>query len=219
MLPQVALIDPALTLDLPRELTATTGMDALTQLIEAFVSNRANPMTDTLCQAGIIRAARSIRSAFHEGSNLNARIEMSLAALYSGMALANARLGAVHGIAGPLGGMIAAPHGGICARLLPIVMAANLKAIQDRDPETPALDRFKLVAQLLTGSQSASAEDSVAFLKDLCSDLCIPPLGGYGLAESDLPQLIANALKSSSMQGNPVTLTPAEVEAIVRSAM
>jgi len=219
MLPRVALIDPELTFHLPPEITATTGMDALTQLIEAFVSNRANPMTDTLCRDGIQRAARSLRSAYLEGGNLEARTDMSLAALYSGIALANARLGAVHGIAGPLGGMITAPHGAICARLLPIVMAANLRAIQERDPGSSSFDRIKVVAQLLTGSQSASVEDGASFLENLCSDLFIPQLAYHGLTESDLPQLIANSLKSSSMQGNPIQLTHIEVEDIVHSAM
>jgi len=102
--PRIALVDPELALELPAALTATTGLDALTQLIEAYVSCRANPMTDALCAEGIRRAARSLRRACDDGHNLAAREDMALASLLSGIALANAGLGAVHGFAGPIAG-------------------------------------------------------------------------------------------------------------------
>ena len=132
MLPRWAIVDPLLTHSMPPELTASTGLDALTQLIEAFVSNKANPLTDGVCREGLQRAGRSLRRAFEDGSDAEAREDMSLASLFSGMALANAKLGAVHGFAGPLGGMTDAPHGVICGKLLPYVMQANVRALQDR---------------------------------------------------------------------------------------
>jgi len=135
MLPRLALIDPRLTLSMPPLLTAFTGLDALTQLMEAFVSNRANPLTDGLCREGMERAARSLLRAFQDGKDLDAREDMALAALFSGLALANAGLGTVHGFAGPLGGMLPAPHGALCGLLLPHVMEANVHALKTRVPD------------------------------------------------------------------------------------
>ena len=122
MLPRLAVIDPQLTLSMPPPLTAFTGLDALTQLMEAFVSNKANPLTDGICREGMGRAARSLRKAFEDGKDQTAREDMAVASLFGGLALANAKLGAVHGFSGPLGGMFAAPHGAICGLLLPHVM-------------------------------------------------------------------------------------------------
>src|SRR5882672_4367100 len=150
MLPKIALIDPELTYDLPPSITASTGLDALTQLIEPYVSSRANPMTDAICVEGMRRAARSLRVAFETGSRAFAeREDMAVASLFGGMALANAGLGAVHGLAGPIGGMFPAPHGAICAVLLPHVMAANLQAMRQREPNHPAMLRYDSVARLL----------------------------------------------------------------------
>ena len=134
MLPRVAVVDPELTCDLPPAITASTGLDALTQLIEPYVCSRANPMTDALCVEGIRRAARSLRAAFAEGRNAAARADMAVASLFGGLALANAGLGAVHGFAGPIGGQFPAPHGAVCAALLPQVMEANLRALRQRQP-------------------------------------------------------------------------------------
>jgi alcohol dehydrogenase class IV len=132
LLPRVALVDPELTLNLPPGLTASTGMDALTQLIEPYVSVRANAMTDAVCVEGMRRAARSLRRAFEQGNEAAAREDMALASLFGGLALANAGLGAVHGFAAPVGGMFPAPHGAVCAALLPGVMAANVRALRLR---------------------------------------------------------------------------------------
>ena len=152
MLARVALVDPELTYDLPPALTASTGLDALTQLIEPFVCLRANPMTDGLCVEGMRRAARSLRVAFTDGQNKSAREDMAVASLFGGLALANAGLGAVHGFAGPIGGMFPAPHGAVCAALLPHVMTANIRALRQRAPGSEALRRYDKVARLLTGS-------------------------------------------------------------------
>lgn len=217
MLPRLAIVDPQLAIGLSPEDTAATGLDALTQLIEPFLSNAANPLTDALCREGIRRAARSLRRACQQGDDLQAREDMSVASLFSGMALANARLGAVHGFAGSLGGMFPAPHGAICARLLPLVLEANLKALQERAPLSTS--RFDEVAQLLTGGVSAQAKDGVLWLKELTDALKIPPLAVYGIQKSDFPEIVAQAKKASSMKGNPIELNDGELMAILEMAL
>ena len=218
MFPRLALIDPELTLSMPPAVTAGTGVDALAQLLEAWVSKRANPLTDGLCREGIIRAARSLRKTYQQGDDLDARLDMSLAALFSGLALANAGLGAVHGIAGPLGGMCAAPHGAACGLLLPFVMEGNVRALQKRRPQSAAHARYLRAARMLTGSQSADVPNAVQWLQDLCRDLNIPPLSHYDLAPTRIPQLVAQAEKASSMQANPIVLTTDELHEIIEKA-
>jgi alcohol dehydrogenase class IV len=219
LLPRMALVDPLLTHSMPPETTASTGLDALTQLIEAFVSHKANPLTDGLCREGLQRAGRSLRRAFENGSDAQAREDMSLASLFSGLALANAGLGAVHGFAGPLGGQTIAPHGVICGRLLPHVMEANVRALRDRAPDSPALARFDEIARILTGHDTARASDAVSWIQDLCKRLGLPGLGRYGLTQEAMPAVVAQACKASSMKGNPIELTEAELTAIVEAAL
>ncbi|WP_169972935.1 iron-containing alcohol dehydrogenase [Tautonia rosea] len=218
LLARLAVIDPELTVSMPPKITAFTGMDALTQLIEPFVSNAANPITDGICREGLARAARSLARAFEDGSDLSAREDMALAALCGGIALANARLGAVHGFAGVLGGATGHPHGAICARLLPIVMETNLCAITQRgDPAI--LDRFAEVARTLTGDPEAEALDGVAWVRARCEDFQIPGLGEAGLSSDDCDWIIPIAQRASSMKGNPVALTDAELCAILEEAL
>ena len=220
MLPKLAIIDPELTLSLPSTVTASTGLDALTQCIEPFVSHLANPLTDGICREGIHRAAGALQQAFEHGDNLVARIDMSLAALFGGLALANAKLGAVHGFAGPLGGMYpTAPHGVICGRLLPFVMEVNLQALQSREPQNPALIRFDELAQLLTGSPLAKALDGVAWIQELAKVLDVPSLSTYGVIEADFATIIKKAQKASSMKGNPIVLKTNELEQILEMAV
>jgi alcohol dehydrogenase class IV len=218
LLPRLAVVDPQLTLGLPQAITARTGLDALTQLIEAYVSIRANPMTDGLCVQGIQLAARSLRRAFHHGDQPEPRHDMALAALFSGMALANAGLGVVHGFAAPLGGWFGAPHGAICAAMLPYGMEVNLRALRDRDPQSTALPRYEEVGRMLTGRPQATAGDGVAWARDICAEFEIPPLGFYGVSEQDVAGLVEASAKTSSMKGNPVVLTPEELrEVLLRS--
>jgi alcohol dehydrogenase class IV len=215
MLPRLAIVDPELTYSLPPEPTATTGLDALTQLIEPFLSNTANPMTDAICREGIRRATRSLLRAYQHGDDVRAREDMSLASLFGGMALANAKLGAVHGFAGPIGGMFPAPHGAICARLLPLVLETNLMALQFRGNQPETLQKFDEVAQMLTGKTNAQAKDGILWLKDLVTALNIPPLATYGIQKSDFPEIIAQAKKASSMKGNPIELKEDELTRIL----
>ncbi len=219
MLPRLAVIDPELTVSVPPAITANTGLDALTQVIEPLVSIRANPLIDSICREGIARAARSLRRAYEQPDDLAAREDMALASLCGGLALANAGLGAVHGFAGALGGMFPAPHGAVCARLLPFVMEANVRALQARDADNPALRRYDEVARLLTGEQTAVAADGIAWVKALCAALSVPPLSAYGLREADLPAVIEAAARASSMKANPLVLTPDEMEAVLRQAL
>ncbi|HEY5043230.1 MAG TPA: iron-containing alcohol dehydrogenase [Verrucomicrobiae bacterium] len=219
MLPRIAVIDPELTYDLPPALTATTGLDALTQLIEPYVCLRANPLTDGFCEQGFFRAARSLREAVFNGQNKSAREDMALASLLGGLALANAGLGAVHGFAGPIGGSFPAPHGAVCAALLPHVMAANLRALREREPQNPALQRFQKIAALLTGQPKAAADEGVEWVQTLVADLKIPRLGTYCIREEHVTDLVTKAANASSMKANPIVLTTVELAQTLRLAL
>ncbi len=219
MLPRVALIDPELTLSLPPGITASTGMDALTQCIEPFVSPAANALTDVFCRDGIQRAARSLLRAYHDGSEIDAREDLSAAALMGGLALANAKLGAVHGFAAPIGGMFDAPHGAVCAALLAPVMRANLDALRERAPEHPSLERYAEVARLLTGRLDAAADDGVQWVEALTHDLRVPGLSVYGVNSDVLPEIADKAAHASSMKGNPIALSQAELAGILHAAL
>ena len=219
MLPALALVDPELTYAMPPAITAATGLDALTQLLEAYTSSKANPLVDGICREGLVRAARSLRKAFVDGSDAAAREDMALAGLFSGLALANAGLGAVHGFAGPLGGLYPAPHGAVCARLLPFVMTTNVAALRERSPQSSALERYAEVAAIVTGTTDASAEDGVEWVKELCSDLDVPTLSAYGLKTDAFPLVCEKAAKASSMKGNPVALTEQELTSILEASM
>ncbi|HET8550453.1 MAG TPA: iron-containing alcohol dehydrogenase [Bryobacteraceae bacterium] len=203
MLARVALIDPELSVGLPAEVTASTGLDALTQLIEPYVSVRANAMTDVFCLEGMCRVRRSLARAHRDGTDLEARADMSFAALLGGLALANAGLGAVHGFAAPIGGMFDAPHGAVCAALLPHAVDVNVQALREREPESEALRRY----------------DDLGWVRELCSRLGIPPLRRWGVTADHVPELVEKAAKASSMKGNPIVLTRAELTEIVERAL
>ncbi len=228
MLPKLALVDPALTYDLPPAITASTGLDALTQVIEPYVSSRANAMTDALCLEGIRRAARSLKIAYQAAREKNsesqaparsAREDMSVVSLFGGLALANAGLGAVHGFAGPIGGMFHAPHGAVCAALLPHVMNANIRALRERLPESESLARYKEVARLLTGSSDAKEEDGIAWVRKTVTELNIPPLGTYGITRQHTSNLVEKATQASSMKANPIALNADELSELVERAL
>jgi alcohol dehydrogenase class IV len=219
MLPRLALVDPELTYSLPPEITASTGLDALAQLIEPFVCVKANPMTDAFCREGIRRAARSLLLAYEHGDNPAAREDMTLASLFGGLALANAGLGAVHGFAAPIGGMFPAPHGVVCACSLPHVMAINVQALRERQPENAVLQRYAEIAQLLTSNPQATAADGIAWMQTLCQALRIPALAAYGMTAADVPVLIEKAAAASSMKANPIKLTSEEMREILTRAL
>ena len=219
LLAKVALVDPELTYDLPSAITASTGLDALTQVIEPYVCSRPNPMTDALCVEAIRRAARSLQRAFEQGRDPAARLDMSVASLFGGLALANAGLGAVHGFAAPIGGQFHAPHGAVCAALLPHVMEANVRALRERQPAAEPLRRYDEVARLVTGSATATAEAGIEWVRALVTNLGIPGLGQYGLTREHTAELVGKAAQASSMKANPITLTPDELASILERAL
>lgn len=217
MLPRLALVDPELALGLPAALTAATGMDALTQLLEAFVCTRANAMTDALCAQAIPLAVQALPRVAKDGADLTARADMALAALFSGMALANAGLGAVHGFAAPLGGRYGLPHGAVCAALLPAVWEVNLSAVRDRG-RVETRQRFQQVAAWLTGNIEATAEDGVSALRDLADRLGLARLQALGVPLEEADTLLPLAQRASSMKANPVPLTERELRACLEKA-
>ena len=222
MYPDIAVVDPALSITMPPEITASTGMDALTQLIEAFTTPFATPFTDALCREGIARVARSFLCAFHHGNDIDARADMSIASLFSGIALANAKLGAVHGIAGPMGGMINASHGAICARLLAPVTALNIKLLEKKMAESPILEKYRETASILTGETDASLNSGIRWITDMTRKMNIPGLGALGINDSNcghIEQIARNAKNSSSMKGNPVEYTQKETADLIKSAI
>ncbi len=219
LLPRLAVVDPELTYGLPPAITASTGLDALTQLIEPYVSVRANPMTDALCLEGMRRAAGALARAWHDGGDREARRDMALASLWGGLALANAGLGAVHGFAAPVGGMFPAPHGAVCAALLPHAMEITIRALRARASTSEALQRYATVGRTLTGRADASAEDGAAWVGRLCRKLEIAPLATYGVRSEHVPALVENAARASSMKGNPIALTAAEQAEVLMRAM
>jgi alcohol dehydrogenase class IV len=219
MLAKIALIDPELTRDVPREVTASTGLDTLTQLIEPYVSIRANAMTDLYCIEGIKRVAACLERAFQDGHDLGARESMSFASLLSGLALANAGLGVVHGFASPLGGMLEAPHGALCAAVLPYGTAVNIRALRARDSDGEALRRYGEIARILTGRANATPEDAVSWIGELCHKLAIPNLRHYCLDQGQIPELVTKAAQASSMKANPIQLTTEELTEIAEQAL
>jgi len=219
MLPDIALIDPQLALGCPPAVTAASGMDALTQCLEAYVSSKAQPLTDVFCVEGIRRVMCSLERAVTHGHDLTARTDMALAALLSGMALANAGLGAVHGFAAPIGGMFQAPHGAVCAALLPHVWEVNAAAVQ-RCGDGGKIARFRQASTLLLPGQGT--DDPVAaaqMLRGLAERLEIPPLRQHGIVSKDLDEIAKKAAATSSMKGNPVPLTDAELLRVLEAAL
>jgi alcohol dehydrogenase class IV len=220
LLPKVAVVDPDLLVGVPRPTIATSGMDALSQLIEPLLSRRANPFTDALARDGIRRSARSLRRAYEDGmEDGGVREDLALASLFSGMCLANSGLGAVHGLAAAAGPRLSAAHGAVCAAVLAAAVEVNLRALRERAPENPALLRLIELATLLTGRPDASPEDAIAWLDELTAALSIPGLASYGLDQADIDAVVAAAQRASSMRGNPIELSNAEVGQIVTRSL
>jgi alcohol dehydrogenase class IV len=213
MLPAVALVDPALTYSLPSDVTASTGLDALTQLIEAYTCNRSNRLSDAFALSGLKCAGRSLLTAFNDGSPA-ARSEMAYASLCSGLALANSGLGAVHGFASVLGGRYPISHGVCCAALLPHVVKANRTALQAREPHSPIIKRYAEIESLLS-----DGNDLGETLDNLVEALKVPRLSAFGITTNDIPDLVAQSQKASSMKANPIVLTDGELFAILAATL
>ncbi len=211
MLPRIAIVDPDLLAGAPPRVLASSGLDALSQLVEPYLSRRANPFTDALAAEGIRRSARSLRRACLVDLDPAAREDLALASLFGGLCLANAGLGAVHGFAAPVGGMFAAPHGAVCAALLVAALDVNLRALRARAPGHPAAARFRDIARWLTGRAEATPEEGIAWIADLCRALRVPGLSSYGMTVSDAPSLVERAKAASSMRANPIALDDDEL--------
>ena len=218
MIPTVALVDPELTVTMPPSVTASTGMDALTQVIEGYVSNKANPMTDALAKEGIKRGSRSLFQAYHNGNDRSARNDMALTSLFGGLVLGNSGLGAVHGFAGPIGGMFHAPHGAICASLLPYLMKYNAIELSKSEDYQYIQSKFRNIAKWVTRDPYASIEDGVEWIKDLADQLQIPGLREIGIKQSDFDRIIEKSKVASSMQKNPIKLSESTLRAILQEA-
>ena len=219
MIPQVALVDPQLTASCPPPVTAASGLDALTQCLEPFVSVRANPLTDGLAREGLRRAAAGLRAAYADGNDLDARADMAVCSLLGGIALANAKLGAVHGLAGVIGGTADVPHGMACAALLAPVIEANVQALRSGQPDHPGLARYTEAAWLLTGKPAASTEDGIAWIRETMTLLAVPGLAAFGIRPEHAGDVAGKASRSSSMQGNPVALSHADLLTILLQAI
>jgi alcohol dehydrogenase class IV len=225
LLPRIALIDPELAVTVGPTVTASSGMDARCQLIESYTSTGASPLTDILAMRGIHLAARNLPRAFHDGSDLDAREAMAMAALLSGMTLTSAGLGAVHGFAAPLGANFPAPHGTICATLLPHIIAANVRALRTQPlaAGAPALKRYAEIGRQLPGSENADDAEAidacVEFTADLLKEMHIPPLSQFGLSRADVPEMVALSRKTSSMRFNPVVLSDESLSAALIAAI
>ena len=222
MIPRVALVDPLLTVSCPPPVTAASGLDALTQCLEPFVSVQATPLTDGLAREGLRRAGTGLRAAYADGGDLGARADMAMCSLLGGIALANAKLGAVHGLAGVIGGAADVPHGLACAALLAPVIEANVRALRSAGfgpPATGVLDRYAEAARLLTGHPAASIEDGLAWIRETLTLLHVPGLAVFGLGPQDADDIAAKAMTSSSMKGNPVTLSHADLSTVLLQAL
>jgi len=224
LLPRIALIDPELGVTVPPEVTASSGMDALCQCIEAYTSSGANPMTDALALEGVQRAARALRRAYADGRDLDAREDMALAALLSGIALTNAGLGAVHGFAAPLGASFPVPHGTVCAALLPHVIAANVRALRAANHAT--LARYATIGRVMVNKEAGNpmSDDeaisaAITFTQALARDLRIPGLAQFGLTPAAIPAQVELAQKSSSMRYNPIPLPRDVLQHILTAAL
>lgn len=219
MVPCVAVIDPALIASAPRSVAASSGLDALTHLIEAYLSKAAQPMTDALVVPGMSMAYRSLVALAQNKSNAESNEAMALAALWGGIALANAGLGAVHGLVAPLGGLCAVPHGSGCGCLLAATFATNVRALRTRAPQSPALARADHIARILLpeGETERTPERVAHELQQLRRNLDVPPLATYGVSEMDFAGVIEGS-RAGSMRHNPIDLTDEELADILRQS-
>lgn len=218
MLPRAAIVDPALLDGTPRPVLASCGLDALAQLVEPFLSARRNPLTDALAREGIPRSIRALARVAAEPPDAGTREDLALASLLGGLCLANAGLGAVHGFAAPIGGAFDAPHGAVCAALLPIALEVNLRAARARGDDALKA-RFDELARLVLGAANARVEDAIAKVAELTAALAIPGLSRWGMREEHLEAMVAKAKGASSMKANPIALSDDELREIASRAL
>ncbi len=223
MLAKIVLVDPILGHGVPSKVIAQSGMDALCQLIESYTSNGAGPMTDGLAMTGLKRAPSALKRAYRDRQDADALSDMALSAMLSGMTLANAGLGAVHGFAAPLGANFPVPHGAVCAALLPHVVRANVAALRASSKDHPTLARYAEIGRMARIAPAASDADAIdfliQFLFELSRDLYIQPLSAFGVEDKDVDRIVALARKASSMRFNPIVLDDAVLASVLRAAI
>lgn len=215
---QIALIDPELLSSCPSELIAANGMDAFTQLLEAYVSTRANPMTDALAWSGMEAFSEGFFSVWEKPAAEEAawaRSRLAYASLQSGICLAQTGLGSVHGLASPLGAFFPIPHGVVCGTLLAEATDINITALKARLPDSPALAKYTQVARLLCQNPNASLDDLVALLREWTTRLKLPRLSEFGMSAPDFDKVVANS-RGSSMKTNPLVLEDAELRDLLQ---
>ncbi len=219
LVPQYAVLDPDLLVTCPPEQIAANGMDALTQLLESYVSTRSNAFTDALAMSGI-RMVRDGLFDWYDGSPraAEARGELLYAAWLSGITLAQVGLGSVHGLAAPLGAFFPIPHGVVCGTLVAACTEMNLQALQQRAPASPALWKYahtgRVLAQDMTLDDEAGGEALLVILNQWTEQLALPRLSNYGMTASDIPHVVAHC-RGSSMKTNPIELSDKEVAQIL----
>ncbi|MCU0842071.1 MAG: iron-containing alcohol dehydrogenase [Thiobacillaceae bacterium] len=219
---EYAVVDPDLVASCPRSVLAANGMDAFTQLLESYVSSKANPMTDALAWSGL-EAARDGLLPWYEGTQdpADCRARMAYAALLSGITLAQVGLGSVHGLASPLGAFFPVPHGVVCGTLVAEATRINVDALRDRAADAPALRKYAEVGRLLAGRRLGDSEAICALLEilqDWTLRLELPRLAAYGVSRADFPRIVANS-RGSSMKTNPVALTDAEITRVLEARL
>jgi alcohol dehydrogenase class IV len=217
MVPRVAIVDPDLSRGAPSEVFVPAALDALTHLLEAYVSRGAGPMTDLLALEGFRRSFAALSSIVQGAPSDHVDADLSLASLWGGMVLANASLGAVHGLVAPLGGRFPVPHGCGCAALLAPTIRANIAALRARDPSSRALVRYGEIARLVNGS-SAVLDDAADGIARLRRALGARSLASYGVTDAAFAEVIAGA-RGGSMKSNPIVLTDDELEAVLRESL
>ncbi len=216
-----AIVDPDLLATCPPLLIAADGMDAFTQLLESFVSPRSNPMTDALARSGIMAAKEALLPLYAEQS-AQAREKMAYASLMSGVCLAQTGLGAVHGLASPLGAFFPIPHGAACGTLVATTTAVNIEAMERRDPENPALPKYAEIGRRFAMKKGMNGQDARSFLVTSLryweQTLALPRLSNWRITSADFPRIVANS-RGSSMKTNPIVLTDEEITQILAARL
>jgi alcohol dehydrogenase len=223
LVPAYAVVDPRLLESCPPALIAANGMDAMTQLLESYVSTRANPLTDALCESGLAAVRDGLLPWYRGGAAAaDGQDQMAYAALVSGVTLAQTGLGSVHGLAAPLGAFFPVPHGVACGTLVAAATALNVRAMREREPGNPALGKYARAAEILCGRAFADAEGArsalVELLRTWTGELALARLGRFAMAESEVPRVVANA-RGSSMKTNPIVLTDGEIAGLLRERL
>ncbi len=221
LVPSAVILDGALLTGAAVDVTAACGMDAFTQLLEPFLSPTASPLSDAIVWSGLQHLVPNLRRACGDGSaDPQVRLNMAYGSLCSGIGLANAGLGLVHGLAGPIGGWFPMPHGVICGTLMAAVQQQNWSALKQRDPHHPAVERMARVGRLMPGgsnlTQNTVAVDHLTdCLGQWVDELKLPRLSDYGMTYGDLDRIV----DAASNRNNPIALTPSEIKTLLETRL